>query len=147
MNRHALPIVLLSLLLAVPGALLAQSATPATSAKDTSLPAWDKLTPAQRELLIAPIRERWNSSPDSRARIYEHAQHWQQMPPDKRTRARHGMRRWENMDPEKRDAMRALFHKMRDMTPEQRDTPRQQWHDMSDAQRRAWVQANPPAED
>ncbi len=150
-KRHAATIVLVaSLLLVAPCAVLAQSAPPShATAPDTptTLPAWDDLTPAQRELLIAPIRERWNTNPDSRARIYGHAQDWRRMPPGERKRARHGMRRWEHMPPGKRDEMRALFHKMRGMTPEQRSALQKQWHEMSDAQRQAWVKANPPARD
>lgn len=149
-ERHGRFILLaVSLLLAAPCAVLAQvtSLPAAESPATTTLPTWDQLTPAQRELLIATIRERWNANPDSRARIYEHARDWKDMSPDRRKRARRGMRRWEHMDPEKRDEMRALFHKMRAMTPEQRSALRKQWHEMSDAQRRAWVKANPPARD
>ena len=35
----------------------------------TQYPEWGQLTPAQREALVAPLRERWNSNPDERARI------------------------------------------------------------------------------
>lgn len=118
------------------GAANAQTAAP--------LPAWEQLTPTQRELLIAPIRERWNANPAGRTRIYEHAQRWQSMTPEQRTRARHGLHRWERMDPAQREQMRALFEKMRSMTPAQRSTLRDQWHTMTPEQRRAWVQANPP---
>lgn len=149
-KRRRPSFILLSslLLLASPGLVLAQTSDPAsTITAAAALPPWDNLTPAQRELLVAPIRERWNTNADSRARIYQHALRWQQMPPGQRERARHGMRRWEHMDPGKRTEMRALFHQMRGMTTEQRDALRQQWHGMSDAQRRAWVQAHPPGQD
>jgi len=130
-------------------ALLASAlfaANPAGAATTTAIamPAWEQLTPAQRELLVAPIRERWNSSPDERARMYLHAQRWQQMTPEQRSRAHHGMHRWEHMDPQKREEMRALFQKMRAMTPEQRRALRDQWHAMTPEQRKAWVDANPP---
>lgn len=148
--RAAPSIVLtLVLLLAAPCAVMAQSSSTAQAAPTTpaALPAWDQLTPTQRELLIAPMRERWNANPESRARMYGHAREWSTMTPDQRQRAHHGMRRWEHMDPKKRDEMRALFHKMRGMTPEQRSVLRNQWHDMSDAQRQDWVKANTPAQD
>ena len=123
-----MPCIALLLALATGTAVAGDQARPAAAA----MPAWEQLSPAQRELLVAPIRERWNANPDERARMYEHAQGWQSMTPEQRARARHGMHRWERMDPERREQMRALFEKMRAMSPEQR---------------RAWVQANPPSGD
>lgn len=117
-------------------------AAPAFAAAPTALPTWEQLTPAQRELLVAPIRERWNRSPEERARFLERAQRWQQMTPEQRARAHHGLRRWEHMDPGKREAMRALFQKMRTMTPDQRQALREQWHRMTPDQRRDWVRQN-----
>lgn len=117
-----------------------QSAQSAQSA----LPAWEQLTPAQRELLIAPLRERWDANPGERARMYGHAERWRSMTPEQRTRARRGLGHWEHMDPARRRAMRALFGKMRTMSPEQRKALRDQWHAMTQAQRDAWVEANPP---
>lgn len=125
-------------------ALFAANPAGAATTTATAMPAWEQLTPAQRDLLVAPIRERWNSSPDERTRMYQHAQRWQQMTPEQRGRAHHGMRRWEHMDPQKREEMRALFQKMRAMTPEQRQALRDQWHAMTPEQRKAWIQANPP---
>lgn len=139
--RHALPTWVLVLTVLVPPCAMAQSG----HGNPQSLPAWEQLTPTQRELLIAPLRERWNSSPEGRARIYSHAQRWQQMPPDQRQRAHHGMRRWERMGPEQRDEMRALYHQMRILDPDQREALRKQWHGMDAQQRRAWVLAHPPA--
>jgi len=135
--------------LLLPCLLLAVAAGPVRAAEPATttapaLPAWDQLTPAQRELLIAPLRERWNGNPDMRGRMYAHAQRWQQMTPEQRKRAHHGLQRWEHMDPEQRRAMRALFQKMRSMTPEQREALRKRWHAMSEAERRAWVVANAP---
>lgn len=109
-----------------------------------TLPAWDQLGAAQREQLIAPVRERWNAEPAQRARMLQHAQRWQQMTPDQRQDARHGMRRWEHLNPEQRTQMRALFERMRGLPPEQRSALKQQWKQMAPEQRRAWVQANPP---
>ncbi len=139
MNR--LGCLFLPLLLAAVPALAAPRATA------PAMPAWEQLTPVQRDLLIAPMRERWNDNPDARARLFAHAQRWQQMTPGQRASAHHGMRRWENMDPEQRDAMRALFGMMRHMSAEQREALRQQWHGMTREQRRAWVEANPPSGD
>lgn len=129
-------------------ALLA-TAIPALAADPpaSTLPAWEQLTPAQRETLIAPVRERWNAQPDERARMLERAQRWQQMTPEQRKRARHGMQRWEHMSPEQREQMRALYAKMSTLDEEQRKALKAQWRAMTPDQRRAWVKANPaPAE-
>ena len=122
---------------------LALCSTPALAATPrATLPAWEQLTPAQRDLVIAPIRDRWNASPDARGRMFEHAQRWRQLTPQQRLRARHGMWKWQHMDPAQRDAVRALFHRMRDMTPEQRQSLRDRWRAMTPQQRRVWVEAN-----
>ena len=137
--------------LALAMVLLAGSAAPLAFAQDatptghaTTLPAWEQLSPAQRELLVAPMRDRWNSRPGDRARMLGHAQRWQEMTPEQRQRARHGMHRWEKMDPEHRERMRALFGKMRDMDREERKALRAKWHAMTPAQRKAWVEENAP---
>lgn len=123
--------------------VLALSAGPAWCADPpASLPAWEQLTPAQRDLVIAPIRDRWNSDPDARARMFGHAQRWQQLTPDQRARMRRGLGRWEHLDANQRETMRALFHRMRGMTPGQREELRRRWRTMTPQQRRDWVQAN-----
>ena len=129
--------LLLSLLL-FSGQVFAQSQPAAT------LPEWDKLTPQQREALIAPVRERWNSEPAERARMLERAQHWKSFSPHERGQARKGMRRFENMTPQQREEARALFDRMRQMPPEDRKKLREEWSQMTPEQRRTWVQKNPP---
>lgn len=121
-----------------------QAPAPAARSAQTALPSWEQLTPVQRELLIAPLRERWNANPGERARMYGHAERWRSMTPEQRARARRGLGHWEHMDPARRREMRALFEKMRTMSPEQRKALRDQWHGMTQAQREAWVEANPP---
>ena len=127
----------LGLLLLV-GNALAQS-TPAQS-----LPEWEKLTPQQREALIAPVRERWNSDPDDRPRMLEHAQRWKSMTPEQRRQARKGMRRFEGMNPHQREEARVLFLRMKDLPPEQRKKLRDEWKNMTPEQRRVWIQKNAP---
>ena len=112
----------------------------------TQYPEWDKLGPAQRDALIAPLRERWNSNPDERARMIERAQRWKSMPRDQRDRARHGMQRWEHMSPEKRVEARALFHAMRDMDAEQRKAFLADWRQKNPQQRAEWLKAHPAPE-
>ena len=112
----------------------------------TQYPEWDQLTPAQREALIAPLRERWNSSPDERARMIERAQRWKTMPHDQRDRARHGMQRWEGMSPEQRVEARALFHAMHGMDKEQRKVFLADWRKKTPQQRTEWLKAHPAPE-
>jgi hypothetical protein len=134
-------LVLAAVLVATAGTAGAQQKAPPAQ---PALPAWEQLTPAQRELLVAPLRERWDASPGDRARMYGHAERWRTMTPEERSRARRGMRHWEHMDPERRRERRALFGKMRGMAPGQRKALRDRWHAMTAAERRAWVEANPP---
>ena len=68
--KTLIPRSLLLGLLLLAGQALAQSQPAAT------LPDWDKLTPQQREALIAPVRDRWNGDPDQRPRMLEHAQRY-----------------------------------------------------------------------
>lgn len=119
----------------------------AQTAPAANLPDWDQLSPQQREALISPLRDRWNSSPDERARMFEHANRWRSMTPEQRQQARQGMRRFEHMSPEQRSEARALFSKMRDMTPEQRQQLRSQWGKMTPEQRRDWMDKNAPRRD
>ncbi len=130
---------LLSLLLLAPAAAFAQqSAQP--------LPAWDQLTPQQREQLVAPVRERWNdSSPEKRRHMLDHAVRWQSMSPEERSRARHGADRWRDMPPERRREARALFEHMQSLPESERKAMVERWRAMTPEQRKAWVEANPPS--
>lgn len=128
-------------------ALALAAGTVWAAAPPTALPAWDQLSAAQHEVLIAPIRDRWDANPPARAHLFEHARRWQQLTPQQRARAHHGLGKWERMDPQQRQTMRALFHAMREMTPGQRRVLRERWRTMTAQQRRAWIAANPPAGD
>lgn len=120
MVRVATTLLMLGML-AAPA--MAQQTAPAPS---SSYPEWDKLTPEQRQALLAPIRSRWNDNPDMREQMLKRAQHWQQMTPEQRQAAQRGIRRWESLTPEQRQAMH------------------EQWKSMSPEQRRAWIEANGP---
>ncbi|HET7125943.1 MAG TPA: DUF3106 domain-containing protein [Lysobacter sp.] len=128
----------------------------------TALPAWDQLSDAQRAELVAPLRDRWNRSPEERTRMLERAQRWQAMPAGKRMQAERGLHRWEHMDPARRAQMQALFEKTRDMPPQQRretfalfrallplDAAQRQallqrWRSMTPAQRDEWLESHRP---
>ena len=129
--------LLLGLLLAAGGAL-------AQSQPTQSLPDWDKLSPQQREALIAPVRERWNSDVEQRPRMLEHAQRWNTMTPEQRKQAHKGMRRFEDMTPRQREEARVLYVHMVKLTPEARKQLREDWKQMSPEQRREWMQKNAP---
>ncbi|GAB3360989.1 DUF3106 domain-containing protein [Lysobacter tyrosinilyticus] len=140
--HHAL---LLCLLCSTPA--FAQTApagkTAPAAAPARAYPAWEQLSVAEREMLLAPVRERWNSNPEARARMMEHAQRWQTMTPEERQRMHRGMGRWGHMSPEQRAHARALFGEMRKMTPEQRQELRAKWKSMTPAERDAWIKAHP----
>ncbi|GAB3058600.1 DUF3106 domain-containing protein [Stenotrophomonas tumulicola] len=134
-DRRSFLLPLLLVLVSASGAVSAQA----------SPPAWEQLTPAQREALVAPVRDRWNSAPpEQRQRMLRHGERWQAMTPEQREQARTGMRRFDGMSAEQREQARALFAKMRGMTPEQRGELRKQWGSMNSEQRRQWIRDNPP---
>lgn len=125
--------------------LLASLVACGTAFAQSPPPAWDQLTPTQREALTAPLRDRWNNAPpEQRQRMLHRGQRWQSMTPEQRSQARKGMRRFDGMSPDQREQARALFAKMRTMTPEQRRELRTRWGAMSSDQRRQWVRDNPP---
>src|SRR3546814_20337966 len=93
------------------------------AAQTQALPAWDQLTPTQREQLIAPTRERWNAEPAQRAELLERAQRWQQMSPEQRKHAHRGVKRWRHMSDEQRAEARALYARMRSPHEDQRRAP------------------------
>lgn len=132
-----------AILLLAASALTAPTLALAQDAKPDTLPAWDQLTPAQRELLIAPVRDRWNREPERRPQLLEFAKRWQSMPPPQRDRARHGMQRWETMTPEQRDQARALFHAMRGMDKDARRAFMDKWRQMTPQQQADWVRTHP----
>ncbi|MGV8942689.1 DUF3106 domain-containing protein [Thermomonas sp.] len=140
MQQHRLLLALV-LLLAPVFAMAQVKPAPATP-----LPEWDQLTSAQRDELIAPLRDRWNSSPEDRTRLVERARRWNAMPPDTRERAHHGMQRWEKMSPEQRQHAQALFHAMRTLDKDERTAFLAKWHAMTPQQRNDWVAAHPAPE-
>jgi hypothetical protein len=117
-----------------------------SAAVPNQYPEWDQLTQAQRDALVAPLRERWNRNPDERARMAERAQRWQSMPRDQRERAGHGVQRWEHMSPEQRGEARALFHAMRGLDKEQRKAFMAQWRQKTPQQKADWLKAHPAPE-
>lgn len=137
--RKILPSLLLALALA-PVAFAQQPQPP--------LPAWEQLTPQQREQLLAPVRDRWNSSsPGKRRHMLDHAERWQSMTPEQRERAHRGHKRWKDMSPERREQARALFEHMRPLPEAERRALIERWKAMTPEQRKAWVEAHPPRED
>jgi len=129
-NRFCLSLVLVML-------------TPCALAQNASnLPAWEQLNPAQREQLIAPVRERWNSQPQLRARMLRNAQRWQQLDPQQRKHAQRGLQRLEQMTPQQRQQARTLYQHMRQLPEGQRRALREQLRSMTPEQRRAWMQQN-----
>ena len=118
----------------------------AQETKPETLPTWEQLTPAQRELLIAPIRERCDSEPERRPQFMRYAKRWKELPPPQRDHASRGMERWETMSPEQREQARAVFHFVRGMDKDSRRDFMDKWRAMTPQQRSDWAKAHPVPE-
>ena len=123
---------------AVPLALLI-AALPVHAQFEGSLPDWDRLSPAQRETLVSPLRERWNASPEKRAKMLHHAEHWGAMSPQQRAQARNGVDRFQNMTPDQREQARTAYERFRGMAPQDKRALRQRLRAMMPEQRAAWL--------
>src|SRR3546814_10408043 len=135
---RALPILAVVLAALMPCAAMAVSPPPAEPEDAaTPMPAWEQLTQAQRDAVIAPLRARWNDNPEKRGRMYRTAQRWQGMTPEQRERAHRGMKRRRNMDPEQREQAGAPFHKMRGVSKGDRRERSQQGHANKPGRRRS----------
>ncbi len=151
MLRLALPL----LLIAAAPAFAQQTAPPPGN--------WEQLDAEQRELLLQPVRDRWNlSDAQQRQRMLDHARRWRDMPPEERAKARVGVKRFDNLSPEQQAQMRvlfaktrdmskqerretfALYHAMRDMDATQRQALRDQWAKMTPEQRETWMREHAP---
>jgi hypothetical protein len=121
----------------------AQTPPPARSAQNApEPPEWERLTQAQREAVMAVVRERWNANPGQRAKMLQHAERWQRMTPEQRQRAQQGQRRWAQMTPQQRKQARAKFELGRDLPPEQRAALRAELKAMTPEQRREWMRTH-----
>lgn len=131
------PIPVLALAALLAAAPLASRAQAAPSA----LPDWDRLTPAQRELLVAPLRDRWNAEPGVRPGMLRHAERWRTLTPEQRLKARRGMARFQTMSPAEREQARAAFDRFRQLPPGEKKAMREKLRAMTPEQRRAWFKA------
>jgi hypothetical protein len=132
-------LLLLALLELAPAAALAQDSKPTAP----PLPAWEQLSPAQRDLLIAPVRDRWNREPERRPQFLKFAQRWKDMPAAQRDHAREGMDRWDIMTPEQREQARAVFVFVHGMDKDTRRDFMDKWRQMTPQQRTDWAKAHP----
>lgn len=155
----------LATLLAASAPAFAQQS--AQSAQSSSPPGnWEQLDAAQRELLLAPVRDRWNlADAAQRQRMLDYAQRWRDMPAAERARARVGVKRFHRLSPEQQAQMRVLFAKTRDMQPQerreafalfhamrgmnaqQREALRERWSRMTTDERAAWMREHAPRRD
>ena len=106
------------------------------------LPDWEHLSPAQREMLIAPLRERWNTDAQARRHMWKHAERWRAMSPEQRAQARRGMSRFQDMSPQEREQARAAFERFRQLPPEQKKALREKLRSMTPEQRRDWLKTH-----
>jgi len=145
MNRsHRLFILVCATLLALSGMAFAQApaAAPPPTPPAAQAPEWERLTPVQRDAVMAVVRERWNANPGQRAQMLQHAERWQRMTPEQRQRAKAGERRWKQMSPEERKRARAKFEQRRNLPPEQRAALRDKLKAMPKEQRREWIRTH-----
>jgi hypothetical protein len=126
------------------GMASAQTPPPAAPSAQNApqAPEWERLTPAQRDAVMAMVRERWNANPGQRARMLQHAERWQRMTPEQRQRAQKGRHRWEQMTPQQRKQARDKYELGRGAPPEARAAMREQLKAMTPEQRREWMRAH-----
>src|SRR3546814_14540784 len=79
---RALPILAVVLAALMPCAAMAISPPPAEP-EDTAtpMPAWEQLTQAPRDAVLAPLRARWTDNPEKRGRMHRHAPRWPDLTP------------------------------------------------------------------
>jgi Protein of unknown function (DUF3106) len=145
MNRsNRLLVLLCALTFTLAGMVSAQTPPPAARPAQNApqAPEWERLSAAQRDAIMAVVRERWNTNPGQRARMLEHAERWQRMTPEQRQRAKAGQRRWEQMSPEQRKHARARFEQGRGLPSGQRGALREQLKAMTPEQRREWIRTH-----
>jgi hypothetical protein len=143
-HLNVFSMLLFAALLACAGSAAAQTPpqTARTSQNLPQPPEWDRLSPAQREAIVAVMRERWDSNPHERARMLQHAERWRQMSPEQRRNAQSGQRRWQQMSPEQRREARAAFEQGRGLPPAERAALREKLKAMTPDERREWLRTH-----
>ncbi|PKM05934.1 MAG: hypothetical protein CVV14_14425 [Gammaproteobacteria bacterium HGW-Gammaproteobacteria-4] len=117
----------------------------AQETQPVEMPRWEQLSPAQREALSTPLRERWNQAAyEQRLRWLRQAERWQHLSPEDRKAARKGLRAYRQADPQTREKLRDVFRNLRDASPEQRAVLREKWRSLSPEQRKQWLDAGGP---
>jgi len=110
----------------------------------TPLPDWEQLSAEQREQLITPLRDRWNSAtPEQRTRMHARAERWQQMGAEERARISGTIGRWQDLPPGHHHEVRAVFHHLRTLDESGRAAFLAHWKTMTAEQRQAWALAHP----
>ena len=112
-----------------------------------SVPAWNDLSPAQREQL-APMAQHWDTMPASRrVRALERLERkarWEAMTPEERERIREGARNFRDLPPELKEKMRTSMATMRALPEAERKQLFALWRGMDPATRRAWLETGGP---
>lgn len=131
------------ILLALAGTVDAQQAAPAAAVPSNL--EWSTLTPADREALLEPIRERWErATPEQRQRMLDRARFWASLSPEQKRMARTGADRYRQANQEQRGRLRAVWQNMQALPPAQREEMRKTWEGLTPQQRRAWLEAGGP---
>lgn len=108
------------------------------------VPAWNELSPQQREDL-ARFQSNWDRMPASRrVAILERYSRWQQASPQARETWRDGERNFQQMSPLQRQQMRRSLAAVRELPAEKQRYLRRLWQSLSPDQRRLWLERGGP---
>jgi len=131
---HTLPTLLVALLIGATGLTMAEP------------PAWESLTPAQKQAL-APLARDWPSIDSSRkAKWLEVAARFPAMPADERLRLQERMTAWARLSPADRARARLQFQETRLLPAEEKQARWEAYQALSEDQRQTLVQrSRPPA--
>jgi len=109
-------------------------------------PAWDSLSPAQRQVL-APLQRDWPSIEAARKEKWlEVAARYPSMPPAERQRLQDRMSAWARMTPAERTRARQQYQETRQLPTEEKQARWQAYQSLTEDERRDLAQrARPPA--
>jgi len=109
-------------------------------------PAWESLSPAQKQAL-APLARDWSSiDPSRKEKWLEVAARFPKMPADERLRMQDRMAAWARLTPADRGRARLQFQETRQLPAEEKQACWEAYQALSEDQRQTLVQrARPPA--
>ncbi|MBC7946211.1 MAG: DUF3106 domain-containing protein [Burkholderiales bacterium] len=96
-------------------------------AQTAKQPAWEQLTPQQKQVL-APLAAEWSSFPDvQRSKLLGIAQRFPGLSPDQKQRVQSRLAEWSKLTPAQRDLARQNFRNLKQLPPEKREEAKKKW--------------------